>query len=93
MPVLAVAAQGDHQDPAWACRKLLEQFGSPRRQFLCLGRKHGHRDDYGHIEMLVSKPAQDEVWPLAEHWLRHQTLPGVGQGDSGDRAQHAAIHP
>lgn len=78
IPVLAVGADGDHQDPAWACRTLLEQFGSPRREFLCLGRKSGFSDDFGHIEMLVSKPAQLEVWPLTEYWLRHQALPGQG---------------
>ncbi|CAD5108794.1 alpha/beta fold hydrolase [Zestomonas carbonaria] len=94
VPVLAVAARGDHQDPAWACRKLLEQFGSPQREFLCLGKRHGHSDDYGHIEMLVSKPAQGEVWPLVEHWLRHLALPArPGTDGSGDRAQHASIHP
>ncbi|MEN0107417.1 MAG: alpha/beta fold hydrolase [Pseudomonas sp.] len=77
VPVLAVGADGDLQDPAWGCRALLEQFGSERRQFLCLGKKQGFSDDFGHVEMLVSKPAQEEVWPLAEHWLRHLSLPGT----------------
>ncbi|MGV8842347.1 MAG: alpha/beta fold hydrolase [Pseudomonas sp.] len=75
VPVLAVSAEGDAQDPAWACRKLLEQMGSPLRRFLCLGKQQGFSDDYGHIQMLVSKPAQREVWPLVEYWLRHQQLP------------------
>lgn len=80
VPALAVSAQGDAQDPAWACRALLEQIGSPLRTFLCLGKKQGFSDNYGHVQMLVSKPAQREVWPLVEHWLRHQQLPdGVGQ--------------
>jgi pimeloyl-ACP methyl ester carboxylesterase len=70
VPVMAVAAVGDSQDPAWACRKLLEQFGSPLREFLCLGKKHGFHSDFGHVEMLVSKEAQREVWPLVEQWLR-----------------------
>ena len=38
MPVLAVTAVGDHQDPAWACRKLFEQIGSEHKQFVNLGR-------------------------------------------------------
>lgn len=80
VPVLAVSAAGDYQDPAWACRKLLEQFGSQTREFLCLGKKNGFADDYGHVEMLVSRPAQGEVWPLVEHWLRETRLPqGLGQ--------------
>ncbi|WP_337056780.1 alpha/beta fold hydrolase [Pseudomonas sp. USHLN015] len=76
VPVLAVGAAGDQQDPAWACRKLLEQFGSETKQFLCLSRENGFADDYGHIEMLVSKHAQQEVWPLVEHWLDRLQLPG-----------------
>lgn len=76
VPVLAVGAAGDLQDPAWACRKLLEQFGSETRQFLCLSRENGFADDYGHIEMLVSKHAQQEVWPLVENWLDRLEIPG-----------------
>lgn len=69
VPVMAVAAVGDVQDPAWACRKLLEQFASPLSEFLCLGKKNGFSSDFGHVEMLVSKEAQREVWPLVERWL------------------------
>lgn len=75
VPVLAVSAEGDHQDPPWACRKLLKQFGSATREYLCLGRKSGFSDNFGHVEMLVSKPAQRDVWPLVEHWLAQQCLP------------------
>lgn len=38
VPLLAVAGAGDLQDPVWACRKLFEQYGAERKQFLCLGR-------------------------------------------------------
>ncbi|WP_339079197.1 alpha/beta fold hydrolase [Pseudomonas sp. TMP9] len=70
VPVMAVAALGDKQDPAWACEKLLKQFGSPLSEFLCLGKQHGFNSDFGHVEMLISKDAQREVWPLVEQWLR-----------------------
>jgi pimeloyl-ACP methyl ester carboxylesterase len=83
VPVLAVSAEGDHQDPAWACHKLLKQFGSTTREYLCLGRKSGFSDNFGHVEMLVSKPAQREVWPLVEHWLQQQRLPEVLQASLG----------
>lgn len=74
-PLLAVAAAGDRQDPPWACRKLLQQCAAAPGEFLLLSRENGFCSDYGHIEMLVSKEAQREVWPLAEHWLRHRELP------------------
>jgi pimeloyl-ACP methyl ester carboxylesterase len=69
VPLLAVAAAGDRQDPPWACRKLLEQFGSPISEFLCLSKENGFASDFGHVEMLVSKEAQPEVWPLVARWL------------------------
>ncbi|MGC4007632.1 MAG: alpha/beta fold hydrolase [Pseudomonas sp.] len=75
LPVLAIGSDGDIQDPAWACRKLLEQFGSEVRHFLQLGRRHGFSEDFGHVEMLISKGAQREVWPLLQHWLEHSGLP------------------
>ncbi|QXI27128.1 alpha/beta fold hydrolase [Pseudomonas vanderleydeniana] len=72
VPLLAVSAEGDQQDPAWACRKLFEQIGSPLKRFICLGRAAGFSSAFGHVEMLVSKPAQTEVWPLVADWLRDQ---------------------
>ncbi len=75
VPLLAVSATGDLQDPAWACRKLYDQFISAPRSFLLLGKEKGYSSDFGHIEMLVSKEAQTEVWPLVEHWLRELGLP------------------
>ncbi|MBG8559846.1 alpha/beta fold hydrolase [Pseudomonas qingdaonensis] len=68
VPVLAVAGAGDHQDPVWACRKLFEQIGSEHKRFVRLGREDGF-DNFGHVDMLVSKPAQAQVWPLVERWL------------------------
>lgn len=74
VPLLAVAAAGDFQDPVWACRKLFEQFGGERKQFLRLGREEGF-EAFGHVDMLVSKAAQVQVWPLVERWLREPLLP------------------
>ena len=75
VPVLAVTAAGDHQDPAWACRKLFEQIGSEHKQFVNLGREQGFSDNFGHVEMLVSKAAQTEVWPLVQRWLANPQAP------------------
>ncbi|MBC2657134.1 alpha/beta fold hydrolase [Pseudomonas sp. MSSRFD41] len=75
VPALAVSAAGDHQDPTWACRKLFDQLGSEHKQFVCLGREQGFSGNFGHVEMLVSKPAQAEVWPMVARWLRDQQAP------------------
>lgn len=81
VPLLAVSAAGDMQDPAWACRKLYEQFICAPRQYLLLGKEGGYGSDFGHVEMLVSKEAQAEVWPLVEHWLRELSLPAEKRQD------------
>nr|WP_286946449.1 alpha/beta fold hydrolase [Pseudomonas sp. UBA6718] len=81
VPLLAVSAAGDQQDPTWACRKLYEQFIAAPRHFLLLGKEQGFSSDFGHVEMLVSKEAQGEVWPLVEHWLRELQLPPEKQQD------------
>ncbi|KAF1029896.1 MAG: hypothetical protein GAK37_01569 [Pseudomonas sp.] len=77
VPLLAVSAAGDRQDPAWACRKLFEQVGSEQRQYLCLGREEGFTEDFGHVQMLVSKAAQAEVWPLVQRWLSDPLAPAA----------------
>lgn len=79
VPVLAVSASNDHQDPDWACRKLFEQIGSTHKQYICLGRAHGFADDFGHVQMLVSKAAQIEVWPVVQRWLTDPQAPVQAQ--------------
>lgn len=75
VPLLAVTAAGDTQDPAWACRKLADQFVAAPHSYLCLAKDKGFSSDYGHVEMLISREAQREVWPLVEHWLQEGRLP------------------
>ena len=72
--MLAVAGAGDFQDPVWACRKLFEQLGGDSKQFLRLGREEGF-EAFGHVDMLVSKAAQAQVWPLVARWLRDPRVP------------------
>ncbi len=91
VPVMAVAAEGDHQDPAWACRKLMEQFGSPLREFLCLGKKQGFSSNFGHVEMLVSKEAQREVWPLVEQWVRKSPEVAARLTSEGEAATTSVV--
>ncbi len=75
VPLLVVAANGDQQDPPWACRALFEQCSAAAGQFVCLGRAEGFSEEFDHVQMLVSKAAQLEVWPLVERWLVGHTAP------------------
>ncbi|MBX8493918.1 alpha/beta fold hydrolase [Pseudomonas cichorii] len=80
VPILAVAAVGDHQDPVWACQMLFDQFGSQQREFLCLGREHGFNEDFDHVRMLVSKGAQQQVWPRVLGWLQERSATDESPG-------------
>ena len=75
LPLLAVAAVGDQQDPSWACHQLFDQFAGSHNQFIDLGRKAGFADDFDHVRMLVSPQAQAEVWPLVGTWLQDPYRP------------------
>jgi len=77
LPVLAVAAARDRNDPPQGCRQLLEEFGSPDRRFVLLSRKNGFLKDYDHIGMIVSKEAATEVWPLLIQWMDEKRVPPV----------------
>ncbi len=68
-PILAFGSEGDTVDPAAGCRELIAPIGSENKDFILLGKQHGHRQDYGHVAMLVSKDAAQEVWPMVRQWL------------------------
>lgn len=70
VPCLAVTSEGDRMDPAEGCRAFFERLGSRDKTLLVLGRAHGHRQDYDHPGMIVSRDAAAEVWPLLVAWLR-----------------------
>ena len=85
IPVLAVSAEGDRQDPPAACERLLRQFGSASREHLCLGPKNGFASAFGHVEMLISKAAQRDVWPLLVDWLQRQVAASAHAAEQVER--------
>ncbi len=74
-PVLAVSGARDRDDPPKGCRKMLEAFGSPDKRFVLLSCQEGFCQDYEHIGMIVSKEAQEEVWPLLAQWMDERKSP------------------
>jgi len=70
LPLLFIAGTGDHRfAPPDACRGLFERAGSPDKLFVEAGRDTGFSRDYGHVELVVSRDAQGEIWPLLADWL------------------------
>lgn len=72
-PLLAFGSEGDTVDPHSGCAFLAEQTHSSDKQFILLGKAHGHKQDYTHAGMVTSKDAIQEVWPMVEHWLSEQS--------------------
>lgn len=89
--LLAVAGEGDRDCPPAACRALFEQFASRDREFVNLASANGFQQDYNHVQMLVSKPAQEEVWPLVQRWLEgERRMPATTPGEESGAAIPAA---
>ena len=68
-PILAFGSDGDTVDPSAGCREYIDAMASNDKTFIPLGKKQGHRQDYDHVGMLVSKDAREEVWPMLVEWL------------------------
>ncbi|HEV2130707.1 MAG TPA: alpha/beta fold hydrolase [Longimicrobiaceae bacterium] len=70
VPLLAVAGAGDRWlAPPEAVRNLAERFGSEDSTLVVAGTRQGFRENYGHAELIVSRSARQEIWPLLSDWL------------------------
>lgn len=70
-PLLAFGSEGDTVDPHQGCKFLADQTHSVDKQFVLLGKAHGHKQDYTHAGMVTSKDAIEEVWPMTIKWLNN----------------------
>ncbi|MEY8203456.1 MAG: alpha/beta fold hydrolase [Bermanella sp.] len=68
IPALGFGAKQDKAYPAKHCKKLIHAF-SRQSQFYLLAKESGFTQDYNHLNMVVSKPAEQEVWPKAIQWM------------------------
>lgn len=70
VPLLALAGAGDRWlAPPEAVRDLARRFGSEDRTLVLAGTRQGFREEYGHAELIVSRNARQEIWPLLRDWL------------------------
>lgn len=72
IPLLAVIAVADKSDPARACKKFADLYGGANKEKLLLGKADGFKRNYGHVNMVISKDAAEEVWPRIADWLAKQ---------------------
>lgn len=79
-PLLFVAGAGDHRfAPPHATRRLYELVGSPVRSYVLAGTVTGFQRDYGHVDIVVSRSAREEIWPLLISWLRGTSVRRAGE--------------
>lgn len=69
LPLLAMVGKNDQSDPAKYCYSFYELCGSDRKVFKLLAKDKGYSRDFGHVDMVVSKEAAKEVWPVLTNWL------------------------
>ncbi len=70
VPLLAFGAANDTNDPEPGCRALFEAVGSADKTYVLLAGSEGFSRDYEHVEMIIGKAAQAEVWPRIGDWLQ-----------------------
>ena len=66
---IAVVGAGDSTDPPPGCRRFHARLGGTDRTFLVAGIDTGYAEDYDHAGLVVSKHAQQEIWPLLTEWM------------------------
>jgi len=69
MPCLIFSGAADRDNPPKGCELFYEKIVSEDKKYIVLGVEHGFNVNYGHAEMVVSKNAQQEVWPLILNWM------------------------
>jgi len=69
VPTLAISGAADTVDPTAGCKKLVAHFASKRVRFVRAGLADGFAQDYNHPGIVISKPAQAEIWPLIGDWM------------------------
>lgn len=72
-PVLAIVGAGDTVDPPEGCQRFVSHMRSQDKTVIVAGTASGYSVEYQHPAIVVSKPAQQEIWPQVLDWLHTQT--------------------
>ena len=70
-PALLLYGAADSLATTEEGRRIHEALGGESRLHF-LGRNHGHREDYGHGDLLLGRHVREEVFPLIAQWLSEQ---------------------
>ncbi|MDQ7783388.1 MAG: alpha/beta fold hydrolase [Desulfomonilaceae bacterium] len=71
VPLLLISGSKDVMaPPASVCGASQPGYDQGERQCVTCGRDAGCKEDYGHIDLLIGKDAETEVYPVILDWLR-----------------------
>jgi pimeloyl-ACP methyl ester carboxylesterase len=68
-PTLMIASDSDLISDVPSTELTFEQLGSPDKTLVRLGKRHGNVAEYGHCDLVWSRHAPDEVFPIIIQWL------------------------
>jgi len=69
IPVMGIGSDGDKGDPSRYCELLFNHFASSKTRYICLSGRNEKSRLFGHVDMVVSREAEKEVWPLISRWV------------------------
>jgi pimeloyl-ACP methyl ester carboxylesterase len=78
IPTLTIGGTHDRLAPADLVRAAHELLGSPDKELALFGCGEGHRQNYGHGDLLFGEGAPTEVYPRILQWLQAHATPFVG---------------
>jgi len=81
IPVLAMVGKDDQSDPAKYCKTFFDWCGSEQKEFKLLAAEEGYSRNYGHVDMIVSKEAAEEVWPSIAEWFNNISPSAISTGN------------
>ena len=92
-PHLLLAGPRDPLAPVGCVQRAFEAWGATKKQVVIAGRHVQLTANYGHLDLLIGKNAQVDVFPRLLAWIAKQGAeqPDALNGLAEDRASHAAV--
>ena len=69
-PIFSIAGSRDRQCPPDAVRLTHKHIGAKQKRMVTVGRDSGHREDFGHADLIFGKQSHREIVPLAAEWMK-----------------------
>jgi len=68
-PPLGIVGAADRLVEPEVSRRCFERVGSEEKELRLFSRASGHRADYGHVDLLIGRYAEVEVFPSIASWI------------------------